>query len=111
MSIDRGFGYALGVSRLGVAVCVVACAVLAAAAAPGLYLRDSGELTTASFTLGVAHETGFPLWCLLGKLCTFIPVGEVATRVNLLSAITGALAAYGAYRILVEIGGGDRASQ
>src|SRR4051812_9422623 len=65
------------VSRLGVAVCVVAFAVLAAAAAPGLYLRDSGELTTAAFTLGVAHETGFSLYCLLGKAASLLPIGEV----------------------------------
>ena len=52
-------------SRLGAVVFVAAFALFAACAAPGLYLRDSGELTTAAFTLGVAHPTGFALWCLL----------------------------------------------
>lgn len=63
------------------------------AMAPGLYLLDSGELAAAAFTLGVAHETGFPLWCLLGKLATLLPLGEVATRITLVSALTAALAA------------------
>ena len=68
-------------------------ACLAALCAPGLYLRDAGELSTAAFTLGVAHETGFSFYCLLGKLACLLPLGEVAFRVNLLSAATGALAA------------------
>src|SRR5438067_64490 len=72
---------------LGLVVFVAAFALFVVAAAPGLYLRDAGELSTAAFTLGVAHETGFALWCLLGKAATLVPLGEVATRVTLLSAL------------------------
>ena len=50
---------------LGAVVFVAAFALFAACAAPGLYLRDAGELSTAAFTLGIAHPTGFALWCLL----------------------------------------------
>src|SRR4051812_33381784 len=86
--------------RLESVVLVLAFAVLVAAVAPGLYLGDSGELTTAAFTLGVAHETGFSLFCLLGKAATLLPFGEVAFRVNLLSALAGALAAMLACRVV-----------
>jgi tetratricopeptide (TPR) repeat protein len=85
---------------LGPVVFVAAFALFVAAAAPGLYLRDAGELSTAAFTLGVAHETGFALWCLLAKAATLIPVGEVATRVTLLSALGGAATAWLAYRVV-----------
>jgi hypothetical protein len=54
--------------------------------------EDSGELITAAYTLGIAHPPGYPLWCLLGKLFTLIPLGSVAWRVNLLSAVLGAMA-------------------
>lgn len=94
-------GYDAGVTRsLEPLVFVAAFALFVAAAAPGLYLRDAGELSTAAFTLGVAHETGFALWCLLAKAATLIPVGEVAFRVTLLSALGGATAAWIAYRIV-----------
>ncbi|NJL71573.1 MAG: DUF2723 domain-containing protein [Candidatus Competibacteraceae bacterium] len=59
--------------------------------APTVSGEDSGELIIAAHTLGVAHPSGYPLWCLLGKLFTFIPFGSIAWRVNLLSAVFGAL--------------------
>jgi len=51
---------------------------------------DSGDLVTAAYTLGIAHPPGYPLYVLLGKLFTFLPVGEVAYRVNLMSALFAA---------------------
>ena len=79
--------------RLAAIVFCCAFAVLAVAAPPGLSLRDAGELTTAAYGLGVAHETGFTLFCLLGKAATLLPLGDVALRVALLSAASAALAA------------------
>jgi tetratricopeptide (TPR) repeat protein len=73
---------------------VVSAACWTVLAPPGPYLRDGGELSTAAFSLGVAHPTGFPLFCLLGKLATFLPVGEVQFRLHLLSALFGAIALY-----------------
>jgi tetratricopeptide (TPR) repeat protein len=83
---------------LGAVVFAAAFALFATCAAPGLYLRDAGELTTAAFTLGVAHPTGFALWALLAKAATLVPIGEVATRVSFFSALGGAAAAWLAYR-------------
>jgi hypothetical protein len=54
---------------------------------------DSGELTVAAYRLGVAHPPGYPLFTLLGKLFTLLPVGSIAWRVNLLTAVLGAVAA------------------
>ncbi|MBI2886593.1 MAG: DUF2723 domain-containing protein [Chloroflexi bacterium] len=53
---------------------------------------DSGELATAAFYLGVAHPTGYPLYVLLGWLFSHLPVGSAALGLNLLSAVSGAMA-------------------
>lgn len=70
--------------------------------APTVTGEDSGELVTAAWSLGIPHPPGYPLWCLLGKLFTLvIPLGDVAYRVNLLSAVLAASSA-GALALLVE---------
>jgi len=53
---------------------------------------DAGDLITAAYTLGIPHPTGYPTYMLLGKLMTLLPVGDVAYRMNLLSALSAALA-------------------
>ncbi|UPT72605.1 MAG: DUF2723 domain-containing protein [Elusimicrobiota bacterium] len=35
--------------------------------------RDSGEMTVAAATLGVAHPTSYPLYVLLGRLAWLVP--------------------------------------
>ncbi|MFQ6000384.1 MAG: DUF2723 domain-containing protein [Anaerolineae bacterium] len=52
---------------------------------------DSLEFQLVTYKLGIAHPTGYPLYTLLGKLFTFLPLGDVAYRVNLMSAFFGAL--------------------
>ena len=60
---------------------------------PTLYWGDCGELATVAVTLGIPHPTGYPLYCLLGKAWTLLlPVGSLVWRLNVLSAVFGALA-------------------
>lgn len=54
---------------------------------------DSGELVATACATGVAHPPGYPLYTMLAKVFTFLPLGTVAWRVNLLSAICGSAAA------------------
>lgn len=76
---------------------------------PFIYVGDSGELVTASAVLGVAHPPGYPLYVLLGRLFSLLPAGEIALRVNLLSALAGAAAAsILALLLLGSSKGGDR---
>ena len=58
---------------------------------PTIYVGDSGEMIVAAFLLGIPHPPGYPLYTLLSKLMTFLPVGEIAFRVNLLAGLFGAL--------------------
>jgi len=52
---------------------------------------DSLEFQLVCPTLGIAHPTGYPLYTLLGKFFTLIPIGDAAYRVNLMSAFFAAL--------------------
>ncbi|HET9314212.1 MAG TPA: DUF2723 domain-containing protein, partial [Vicinamibacteria bacterium] len=72
------------------ACAAVAFAVYCATLAPSVVGGDSGELVSVGATLGVAHPPGYPLYTLLAWLFSFLPWGEVAHRVNLLSAVCGA---------------------
>jgi hypothetical protein len=57
------------------------------------YGGDCGELIAASYRLGIAHPTGYALYCLLGRcFASLLPLGEVGWRYNVLSALFGALA-------------------
>jgi hypothetical protein len=51
---------------------------------------DGGDLIAAAHTLGIAHPPGYPVYVLLGKLFTLLPIGDVAYRVNLMSAFFAA---------------------
>ena len=84
-------------------VFVVALVVFTAALGPGAFWLDSSELATAAFELGVAHPPGHPLWALLAKAATLVPLGDVAMRVGWSSAVFAALAAGQATRLGTEL--------
>jgi hypothetical protein len=63
---------------------------------------DGGDLITAAYTLGVPHPPGYPTYCLLGWLFAHMPLGDVAWRLNLMSAVGAALAALGLYAAVLD---------
>jgi hypothetical protein len=63
---------------------------------------DSLEFQLVTYQLGIAHPTGYPLYTLLGKLFTFLPIGNVAYRVNLMSAFWGAATVALLYLLIVQ---------
>ncbi len=73
-----------------------------ATACPTVHWLDGGELTAAAFHLVPAHAPGEPLFVLLGKLVTLIPLGSIAFRVNLLSSFSAAAAAYVANLVVLS---------
>ncbi len=48
---------------------------------------DGGDLITAAYTLGVAHPPGYPTYVTLGHIFAQLPLGDVAYRLNLMSAV------------------------
>jgi len=61
--------------------------------APTTAMWDASEYITAAYTLGIPHPPGNPLFVLLGRVASLLPIGGVAYRVNLLAAVCSALAA------------------
>jgi hypothetical protein len=59
--------------------------------APTVYNLDSAELATAAATGGLVRSTGYPLYLLIGRVWSLLPIGDVGYRMNLLSAVFGAL--------------------
>ena len=67
---------------------------------------DSGDLATAVEVLGVPHPPGYPTYVLFGRLFNFLPVGDTAFRLNVMSAVAGAgavAATFYAGRFLVRL--------
>ena len=103
MSIRDRFGsWVSGFSRglrdgwLAAGISLLAFLVYLATLAPGLttanFGTDGGDLIAAARTLGVPHPSGYPTYTLLAWLFTQLPVGVMAYRVNLLSAVSAAVA-------------------
>lgn len=79
-------------AALALGVMFLSLAVYVATLTPSLSYKspDGNELATVPYILGLAHSPGYPLYTWLGKLFTFLPVGDVAYRMNLMSAVMAA---------------------
>jgi tetratricopeptide (TPR) repeat protein len=72
---------------------------------PTVFVEGTGENIVCAWTLGVPHPPGFPLFCILAKLFSIlVPVQSIAYRVNLFSAIIGAVAVTILYQIFLLTG-------
>ncbi len=80
---------AVGVSAAAFAVYLI---TLAPSLTNANYGTDGGDLISAARVLGVPHPTGYPTYTMLAWLFTQLPIGTIAHRVNLLSAVCAALA-------------------
>lgn len=96
---DRVISWGLGVAAL---------ALYSWSAAPTVatVFDDSLEFQVVLPTLGIAHPTGYPLYTLLGWLCTrLLPLADAAYRANLFSALAAALTVALLYRLLLRVTG------
>jgi len=59
---------------------------------PSVSWRDSSEFVDIGYTLGIPHPPGSPTYALVAKLTTFLPVGAIGVRINLLSTLCAILA-------------------
>jgi len=53
---------------------------------------DGGDLITATVTGGVPHPSGYPTYLLIGSVFARLPIGDIAWRFNLMSAVGAACA-------------------
>ena len=72
--------------------------------APTVSYWDCGEFIAVSHTLGVPHPPGSPLYLLLGRVASMLPISkDIAFRVNLLSPIVSAFSVLFLYLIIVQL--------
>ena len=80
--------------------------IYASTLAPGLTWAnggsDGGDLIAAAATGGIAHPTGYPLYLLLARLFQLLPVGSLAFRTNLMSAVFTSLGAMLVYKLVTR---------
>jgi hypothetical protein len=88
------------VSASEMAAFAIPLAIAILTASPEPYWLDSPEFTAAAQTLGIPHPPGHPLYVMLAKPFTLIPLGGIALRVALASAVFGALATLLLYKII-----------
>jgi hypothetical protein len=66
---------------------------------------DTFEFQVVAPRLGIAHPTGYPLYLLLGKLFSLLPLESVAWRINVGTAVLATMALIFFFKFLWELWG------
>lgn len=88
---------------VGLGVSLFALVIYIITLSPTINFIDSGELITVGVTAGIAHPPGYPLYTLLSIIGARLPFSDPAVGVNLVSAVSGALAVGLFYALLYEL--------
>ena len=89
---------------LGAGVFLISWILYLRTMAPTVSFWDCGEFIATSYTLGVPHPPGSPLFILIGRIFSLLPTAaDPALRVNLMSPLAGALANVLVFLIIVEL--------
>ncbi|MFN4244677.1 MAG: DUF2723 domain-containing protein [Brevinematia bacterium] len=79
---------------IGLGVFLVVFANYILTLTPSVAAGDHGELATTTYSFGAPHPSGYPIFAILGKFFSYLPFGNVAYRINLMSAFAGASTAF-----------------
>jgi len=72
--------------------------------APTMSFWDCGEFIACSYRMAVPHPPGAPLFLLVGRLFTLLPIGhDIAFRTNLISVFSSSLTIMFLYLIIVHL--------
>ena len=88
---------------VGAAVFLITLVLYTKTMAPTTSFWDTGEFITTSHILGVPHPPGSPLYVLLGRIFSLVPIGEVAARVVFMSVLASAIGVWFTYGSVVTL--------
>jgi hypothetical protein len=88
---------------VGVVVMLISLAAYLKTISPTVVFWDVGEFCAAAFSLQVPHPPGAPLFLLLARLSSMIPIfSDIAVRMHILSGLGSALSCLFLYLISVR---------
>jgi hypothetical protein len=88
----------------GLCTLIIALVTYLRALAPTVSFWDCGEFIACSYILGVPHPPGAPLYLLLGRVFSMLPLAaDIGWRVNLISALASAATAFLTYLIVLQL--------
>jgi hypothetical protein len=70
---------------------------------PGVGWGDIARFQYVAQVWGIPHRFGYPLYIALSRLFGYLPIGTLAYRINLMSALFAALAAVMVYFIVMRL--------
>ncbi len=70
---------------------------------PTIYWEDSAAFCAANAILGIPHSPGFPIYVLLGRVFSLVPVENHALTSNLMSAFWGSISLLLLYFLMLEL--------
>jgi hypothetical protein len=80
--------------RAALVVSLVTLVLYLVTLAPSTAMWDTSEYIAAAYTLGLPHPPGNPLFVILGRVFSILPIASsVAVRINILAAICSAASA------------------
>jgi hypothetical protein len=85
-------------------VTLILLALYAATAPRTVALEDDSLFVLSSYYLGIEHPPGYPIFTMIGHLFSKLPIGPVAYRVHLASALFGALTCGAAWLCARQLG-------
>jgi hypothetical protein len=90
---------------ISIAIACLTLVVYVLTLSPSIGPEDAGELAAAAHTLGITHPTGYPLFSLLGRAFSMLPLGDlrVIVKMNLLGALLCAAAVGVGYRLFLVL--------
>jgi hypothetical protein len=93
MTMMHSLDFNVGRAALALMAAGIALGVYAWTLAPGLVATlDTPAFQFVGRVLGVVHHPGYPLYTMVTHLVSYLPIGTLAYRINLFSAVMGAVA-------------------
>ncbi|MFQ6003279.1 MAG: DUF2723 domain-containing protein [Candidatus Zixiibacteriota bacterium] len=88
---------------IGGAIFIVTFAIYIFTMCPTIYWEDSAAFSAVNSILGIPHPPGFPIYVLLGRGFSLLPIENHAFRSNLMSAFWGCVSLMILYLLMLQL--------